>query len=166
MNLEELYLTKEELPILYESCFKIPIHPRILDPNIKIDITIAQRIFPKVEEEWYKDLKEKGLTGKMTFKDSCIEQYSDNGFLEGFQISRDHGGNIFFDSIEDSCRTVIPSKFIMFSKEKAIEFECQKIREISLANAYTPGNVDSFHGALFLRNFGIIYMNEVFKQIF
>jgi hypothetical protein len=166
MNLEELYLTKEELPILYETCFQIPIHPKLLDQNIRIDKSIPQRIFPRVVEEWYKDLKEKGLTGKITFEDSCIAQYNENGFVEGFQISRDFGGNIFFDKIEDSCRTVIPSKFIKFSKEKAIKFECQKIRGLSLAHVYTLGNVDNFHGALFLRNWGIEYMNEVFKQIF
>jgi hypothetical protein len=166
MNLEKLYLTKEELPILYENCFQIPIHPKLLNPKISIDKSIVQRIFPKVVDEWYKDLKEKGLTGKMTFEDSCIAQYSANGFVEGFQISRDFGGNIFFDKIEDGCRTVIPNKFIRFQKEKAIEFQCQRIRELSLAHVYNPGNVDNPQGALFLRDWGIEYMNEVFKQIF
>ena len=166
MNLKELYLKKEELPILYETCFQIPIHPKLLDPKIRIDQSIVQKIFPRVVDEWYKDLKEKGLKGKMTFENSCIAQYSANGFAEGFQISRNFGGNIFFDKIEDSCRTVIPNKFIKFSKEQAIEFECEKIRTFSRAYVYSPGNVDNFHGALFLRNWGIEYMNEVFRQIF
>ncbi|MBI2056821.1 hypothetical protein HYT91_01050 [Candidatus Pacearchaeota archaeon] len=57
MELEKLFLTKQELPILYKNCFQIPIHPKLLDENVKIDNLIAQRLFPKVAEEWYKDLK-------------------------------------------------------------------------------------------------------------
>jgi len=37
MNLEQLFLKKEELPILYKTCFEIPIHPKLLDENLRID---------------------------------------------------------------------------------------------------------------------------------
>jgi hypothetical protein len=57
MELEELFLKKEELPILYKTCFQIPIHPKLLDPSLNINTPIANRIFPEVAEEWYEDLK-------------------------------------------------------------------------------------------------------------
>ena len=31
---------------------------------------------------------------------------------------------------------------------------------------YAQHNVDSYPGALFLRNWAILYMNEVFKELF
>ena len=37
MKIEDLLLKKEELPIVGDTCFMIPIHPRLLDPSIKID---------------------------------------------------------------------------------------------------------------------------------
>jgi hypothetical protein len=57
MKLERLFLKKEELPILYRTFFQIPIHPKLLNENIKIDKTIAERILPDVVNEWYEDLK-------------------------------------------------------------------------------------------------------------
>ena len=61
MKLEELRLKKEELPILNENCFKVPIHPihpRLLDPHIILPDDLASRIFPETTTEWFKDLKE------------------------------------------------------------------------------------------------------------
>ncbi len=56
MELEKLFLTKQELPILYQTCFEIPIHPKLLDENIKINPDIARDLFPQAAEDWYNDL--------------------------------------------------------------------------------------------------------------
>jgi len=53
MKLEELFLTREELPILHESCFEIPIHPALLDPDTQIDPSITPRAFIKATGDWY-----------------------------------------------------------------------------------------------------------------
>ena len=49
-----------------------------------------------------------------------------------------------------------------FSDKKAKEFEIRK----NTAFVYAHHNIDAYPGALFLRNWAIRYMNEVFKQIF
>ena len=47
MELEKLFLRKEELPILHETCFQIPIHPRLLNPDLEIEESIARKNIPK-----------------------------------------------------------------------------------------------------------------------
>lgn len=162
MKLNDLLLKKEELPILHETCFQIPIHPKLLDPKIKINEDIAKDIFPQVAEEWSKELEK----NKLPNYDNLIK-FGDNGLVTGFQISRDFGGNIYFDEEDSSCKNGIPNRYILFSEEKAKEFEYKKLGgKISIAYNYANGNINDYPGALFLRNWAIKYMNEVFKEIF
>ena len=59
MKLEDLMLRKEEIPILpWNNYFKVPIHPKLLDSDIKLDVNLARIIFSKAADEWYNDLKE------------------------------------------------------------------------------------------------------------
>ena len=58
MKLEDILLRKEELPISYETLFKVPIHFLLLKKDIKIDDRIAHDVFPDAAQEWYSDLKE------------------------------------------------------------------------------------------------------------
>ncbi len=193
MELEKLFLTKEELPILYENCFQIPIHPRLLDENININKNIAKNIFPKVAEDWYNDLKEHVKTEKdkekrrwikevflkeepkitKEFNDQIVNGFwkddfwtMDNGFVTGFSISRNAGGSLYFNKDDFNCETLIPGIYIKFSESKVKEFECEKIKEYSQVFTYAPHNIDYYPGALFLRNWAIRYMNEVFKEVF
>lgn len=96
----------------------------------------------------------------------CLTREEDNGFISYFSISRDFGGGIHFSEKDFNCYTSIPNQYIKFSNEKAKEFEFKKIGNYSMAGIYIEDNVDFFSGALFLRNWVIRYMNEVFKQIF
>ena len=183
MKLEQLFLKKEELPILYKNCFQIPIHPKLLDENIKIDETIAKRIFPRAAKEWYEDLKnyspeinqEKEWIEKVylkqnpkiikkgddqyfnTWKDEVL--HLDNGFVSSFCIDRDFGGTLYFLKNDRNCISVPPHKF---SEEKKKEF----MNSEGGIFVYAQHNVNAYPGALFLRNWAILYMNEVFKQIF
>lgn len=162
MKLNDLLLKKEELPILHETCFQIPIHPKLLDENISINPNIAKNIFPKVAEEWTKEIGK----NKTPNYDNLI-QFSNNGFVTGFQISRDFGGNIYFDKEDSLCKNGIPNRYILFSKEKAKKFEYENLAgRISMVYNYANGNINDYPGALFLRNWAIKYMNEVFKEIF
>ncbi|MBI2004404.1 hypothetical protein HYS72_02985 [Candidatus Pacearchaeota archaeon] len=191
MELEKLFLKKEELPILYKSCFQIPIHPKLLNEEIKINENIATRIFSKVAQEWYEDLKnyspetnqEKEWIKKVFLKnkpkitkhfDSQIlngvwqddVNFIDNGLVQCFSICRNSGGSIYFNNEDINCQTLIPNNYLKFSEEKTKEFEFKKVGEYSIAHVYSQHNIDAYPGALFLRNWAITYMNEVFKQIF
>jgi len=156
MELEKLFLTKEEIPILHYRCFQIPIHPKLLDPNIQLNPRIAKEIFPKVAEEWQDELKNKFPSG---WGDNI--QTLDNGFVCGFSISRDYGGTLYFDKSDSNCTSLIPTKMINFSQDKVKEFE-NKNKKIW---TYAPHNIDYFPGALFLRNWVIKYMNEVLQEL-
>ncbi len=191
MKLEELFLKKEELPILYKSCFQIPIHPKLLDENIKIDETIAKRIFSEVAEEWYEDLKryspetnqEKEWINNVFLKEkpeitkhfdhqrlNGVWQddvnFMDNGLVQCFSICRNAGGSIYFREGDNNCESLIPNMYLRLSEEKAKEFGYRKVGEYLIALTYSQHNVDAHPGALFLRNWAIAYMNEVFRQIF
>lgn len=186
MELEQLFLKKEELPILYKTCFQIPIYPQLLNDNIKIDETIAQRIFPEVAEEWYEDLKkynpkekeEKEWINNVFLKEKPVIEknynhqilnywqddvsFADNGFVTCFSINRNAGGSIYFYEEDINCQS-IGRAYIHFSDEKYKEF---KPKEQSNLFVYSSHNIDHYPGALFLRNWAIKYMNEVFKEVF
>jgi len=204
MNLEKLLLKKEELPILHENCFLIPIHPKLLDEKTIIDPKIANKVFPKAAKDWYDDLKEyvetvkdeqirkwindvflkkkpritkkKYLDGHQyleTWRDEVLT--AENGFAESFSISRNSGGSIYYPTYNIDNKKFVEFNakqgYILFSEEKVREFSEEMLKldngiEGGKINVYGSHNVDYYPGALFLRNWAILYMNEVFKQIF
>lgn len=172
MELEKLFLTKEETPILHDNCFQIPIHPKLLDPNIQLNSLIAKEIFPEVAEEWKNDLKaylpfEKNLEKRKWYEEVFLKkekitfehgrqlfggwedeiQTLDNGFVCGFSISRNSGGSLYFNEDELNCQAFW-DVYIKFSEDKRKEFENKNKRIWT----YAPHNIDYFPGALFLRN--------------
>lgn len=187
MQLEDLFLTKEELPILHKNCFQIPIHPKLLDETLNIDEDIAKRIFPQVAEEWYEDLKkyspedrgEKEWINEIFLKEKpkmIINEFNrqvlrnvwedqimiaDNGFVTCFSINRNAGGSLYFNKEDSNCQS-FRNIYIKFSEEKKKEFQFDKKK----IYAYAQHKIDYYPGALFLRNWAIKYMNEAFKQIF
>jgi hypothetical protein len=186
MIISQLVLTKKELPILHDHCFQIPVHPKLLDSTISINPLIAKEIFPEVAEDWRNDLEEylpleKDLEKREWYEqvflkkhDKIIKrnnsqffgiwedeiQLSDNGLVEGFSISRNAGGSLYFNKEEMNCQS-FGKPYIQFSDEKAKEFQSKEGRFF----VYSPHNIDYYPGALFLRNWAIMYMNEVFKEI-
>jgi hypothetical protein len=168
MELKDLLLKKEELPILYGSCFQIPLHPKLLNPNIYIETGVAENCFNELLKDWKKDnelinyYKSKNLHLNIEKNPGwhCLTREEENGLITYFSISRDFGGGIHFNEEDSNCETSF-SPYIKFSKEKEIEFK--KDRKFLV---YVQDNVDFFPGALFLRNWGIKYMNEVFKELF
>lgn len=186
MELEQLFLKKEELPILYKTCFQIPIHPKLLENTTQIDKLIAQKIFSEVAEDWYEDLKkynsedkqEKEWIDKVFLKEKPVIEkhynhqifnfwkdevnFADNNLVTCFSINRNAGGSIYFYEEDFNCRS-IGSAYIHFSDEKYQEF---KPKDEDNLFVYSSHNIDNYPGALFLRNWAIKYMNEIFKRIF
>ncbi len=203
MKLEELMLTKKEIPLLYETCFQVPIHPKLLSPDVKIGQEIARETFRKAAQEWYDELKiysetltdpeiKKWINSVFLKKRPSIKnEYGhqvlstlnwqddffmlDNGFVKSFTINRNFGGSLYINREELHGREFVPfddtSGYIRFSKEKVIEFAAEaKVWDIERrqgATVYIYGqhNVDNYPGALFLRNWALLYLNEAMKQV-
>lgn len=77
MNIQDLLLTKEELPIL-NGLSVVPIHPRLLESRVRLDKQLANQVFPQAAKEWYDDLK--------AYSDNCedntTKDWIDSVFLE------------------------------------------------------------------------------------
>lgn len=200
MELKDILLKKEELPIKHNTHFFIPIHPRLLDSSIRLDPKLANNVFPEAANDWYEDLKKyaEGLEDNETkewLNNVFLEQrpkilkegryqrteplywedkvdVEQNGFARVFSISRNFGGSLYFGGI-DECREFVPFEgrgLIQFPKEKIQEFghEAYSLGEDGkgvMMEVYRQHNIDSYPGALFLRNWAILYMNEAFKQV-
>jgi hypothetical protein len=192
MELDDLLLTKKELPILYGNCFIIPIHPKLLSDGISIDPKIANRVFPQVAAEWYDDLKEyvgnlgEGETktwiktvflketpkitesyGHQVIKPGVWEDNvwtKENGLAHCLSIDRNAGGSLYI--MEHPELIMLP--YVNFTPKKFKEFDTGEMDQDNAVTSHMYGqhNIDHYPGALFLRNWAILYLNEVFKQIF
>ncbi len=130
MNIERLRLTKEEVLVSLvgssDVTLYVPIHPKLLLPETKIDPEIPDRSFERAAAEWYDDLEALAQSGnypseqvkwwrevflrkRPTVKNSKYgkkvmspihweNEYmlDDNGFMSCFSISRDGGGTLYF----------------------------------------------------------------------
>ena len=202
MKLETLFLKKEELPILHENHFEVPIHPRLLNPIIRIDKTLANKVFPDAAQDWYNDLKEyiktvedreteewinrvflkKKPEIKKDYGMQIIEHLNwedkvltlENGFAHSLSINRNFGGTLYYNGDSGSMlgghiyfdKKINSEGNIRFSEDKAKEFAMKIYDDSCTAKIYGLHNVDNYPGALFLRNWAILYMNGVFKQVF
>lgn len=193
MKLEEILLRKEELPIIGENRFQVPIYPSLLRADVMFDTTIASRMFPVAAKEWYEDLEEyaNGLLEvtsaererKRWLQESYLDEsqviekehgrqrfqiwedlvdYDKRGFVTFFSISRNAGGSLYLgDSFE--------RKYFAFAK--LVKFSEEKKRTYSIdddgmkMNMYSMHNVDYYQGALFLRNWAILYLNEALREL-
>lgn len=201
MNLQEMLLKKEELPIIQETCFYIPIHPRLLELTTHLSEDIASKVFPGVAEGWYNDLSKYVETAELNIetkewitnvfldkKPKIIKEYGrqvlnstwednvrmePNGFVSSFSINRNVGGTLYFNQWDNS------EEFISFDRPHLIKFSKEKMKEFGIKeedlgdnikgvvmNVYRQHNIDSYPGALFLRNWAIAYMNKAFEQVF
>ena len=106
--------------------------------------------------------------------DTCLEP---NGFARVLSISRNGGGSLYFIPDDLSCESFISldkdlNRYMKFPSEKA-KLYAKKIFEANertsgaaIVHIYGKHNVDHYPGALFLRNWAILYLNEAIKQAF
>lgn len=188
-------ILKEEIPILYENLFVIPIHKKLLEPQTQLNPDLAKRVFKKSAKEWYEDLKKyaKTLEDKtkrewinrvflekpkienkyrhqkfwhLSWEDSIFT--SENGFAHSLSISRNSGGTLYFHEGEINCQFSVNVNI----KNCYLEFSKEKLLEFGVENQgyvdlhiYGLHNVGNYPGALFLRNWAINYLNEAMKGI-
>jgi hypothetical protein len=199
MEIEKLLLKKEEIPVLYENLFQMPIHPKLLSNDVRIDENLANKVFPQAAREWYDDLKEYSKTledagtkewindvflkKRPKIKKEFHYQYiggwrdevftAENGFANSLSISRNAGGTLYFNKEEREMFVSFDrtNQYILFEKEKILEYGHKTMKldnniEGSRIYVYNMHNIDNYPGALFLRNWAILYLNEAMKQVF
>ena len=188
-------ILKEEIPILYENLFVMPIHKKLLEPQTQLNPNLAKRVFKKSAEEWYGDLKEYAKTledktkrewiNRVFLKKPLIEERcrfqrikhlgweddtlnSNNGFVFSLYISRNGGGGLYFNKSDLNCETTIK----LNSPNMCLKFSEEKLLEFGVEDdqharlfIYGMHNVNSYPAALFLRNWAINYLNEAMKEI-
>lgn len=130
-------LTKEEVPILHDNIFQIPIHPELL--KVTLPPKLATRIFPETTEEWFEGLKEYRRTADL---DKSTEEWYDrvwlkekprveregthqvikpgnwrddyfneeNGFARCLSIDRNSGGSLYFSKTALECQRLLSPK--------------------------------------------------------
>lgn len=168
MELEDILIKKEEIPIVEiptgrsdrTPYFSLPIHPTLLTEDIQVDDNLANELFPKVVDDWYKDLKkyrdtvdspvEQEWLDKVFLKEipHVSHKYSEqevpslgwrnhfgtkkNGFVRYFEMERNIAGSIYIS--EDRFERVhyIGPREVKFSPEKFIEYaDRERVRYIN-----------------------------------
>lgn len=96
----------------------------------------------------------------------------ERGFATSLSISRNGGGSLYFNTTDRQCQTGIclntqTISFTNIQGKKALELIIPGTEYEEYADAYKYGlhNVDHHPGALFLRNWALLYLNETMKQL-
>ena len=203
MNLNDLLLKKEELPIVTSDyhktfSFRLPVHPALLRSDISRDPDLPNTVFRQAAQEWYSDLtailslvpdeevrrwyQDVFLKNKPQFETrygqlrlkkplwECLSFPPETGFCTVLSISRNSGGSLIppeeqFLPVRLVCFT--PDKFSAYASqqtEQPITDSKGNIRGVR-GYAYGHHNIDYYPGALFLRNWGILYLNAALKSL-
>lgn len=193
LSLQDLLLRKQELPIRRETSFIIPIHPILLRKDIALDPQIAHRVFPQAAREYFAELRAHTETvedeqTKSWYNDFFLRESevrvdngrqvilcwedlvltTETGFAHCLSISRDAGGILFFNKEDRDCvRNYIYPPLVDFTPEKFEAYAVERIQKVSgvVANTYASHNIDYFPGALFLRNWALLYHNAALQSI-
>ncbi len=196
MLLEELLLHKEELPIIGENRFQIPIYPTLLRAKIMFKKEMAAEVFRQAATEWYADLSEyvstlpennsEEIKRKKWIKESYLNESAivvkdkygrqrlgfwedlvlsdERGFVTDFSISRNAGGSLYLES-ELEREKLMFGKLIKFNVEKNEKYCINPEEGCNKMFMYSMHNVDYYQGALFLRNWAILYLNEALREL-
>ena|SRR3989338_7641665 len=193
MKLEEILLRKEELPIIGENRFQVPIYPSLLKEDVMFDTRIASQVFPIAANEWYEDLcdyvqnLQVNTPDEKLRKDWITESYLDKpveiirengrqrlhfwedlvgcdkrGFATHFSISRNAGGSLYLGNDFEREQFAF-AKLVKFNEDKKRAYSIDKM-EMKM-NMYSMHNVDYYQGALFLRNWAILYLNSALREL-
>ena len=89
----------------------------------------------------------------------------------GFLYQQEWWGSLIFKDDDINCRYYAffaGSRYIGFSESKAREFaiKVDENNKCGIVNVHSHHNIDSYPGALFLRNWAMAYNNEALKQVY
>ena len=144
-------------------------HVKILNDNVQKKW--INEVFLKTEPKITKGYNKQILNG---FWQDEVSLES-NGFVRVLSISRNSGGTLYFDE-ERECETCLALTdnsgfYIKFSEDKIKEFAKEIVswkdgKKGAILHHYQQHNIENYPGALFLRNWAILYQNEALKQVF
>jgi len=183
MKIEDILLTKEEIKVNDYGLFNLPIHPRLLDEDIELSYEHESKSFLKSIDEWKTDLTEYNKNNDDEVNAEWIERcflkkgfpsYWEsnvlnlkNGFASSLSINRNHGGTIYY--LPRESEEYMSCTRLNFSPEKLSEFRSKETSidkpDKGYVMIYRMHNIDHYPGALFLRNWGINYLNNVMTEI-
>ncbi|MEK6901022.1 MAG: hypothetical protein AABX37_01645 [Nanoarchaeota archaeon] len=202
MNIDDLFLRKEELPILttnYYNHFRfcVPVHPAFLRPDISLDENLPHTVFLQAAQEWYHDLQEilplipdeetrqwyenvflreqpdvEKHYGRLRLRNGTWESQvfpTETGFC-GLSISRNAGG-----SLTPPEKGFLGYRLVRFTTEKFAAYAHPDFPKVQMDSEGRPlcvlgyhyghHNIDYYPSALFLRNWGILYLNAALKSL-
>ena len=174
MKLDELLLKKEELLIRdfggMTLFVTVPIHPLLLNDDIKINKDLAFDVFPKAMDEYKIELE---ISMKPeSFKDTTNISYLSNGFANRLFIDSRRGLFLPKSASPREPLLIYPSKFINLPKEKAYAYCCdkkhyQETKGKSIRGfIYEQQGIDREDIAILLKSWAMFYINEALKEVF
>ena len=86
------------------------------------------------------------------------------GFVRVFSISRNAGGSLYLSDIFEREQFVM-NTLIKFNEEKRKLYSINPNEGSTKMIMYSMHNVEYYPGALFLRNWAILYLNEALREV-
>jgi len=187
MTLEDLLLTRDEVRIPNPSkpYFVCPIHPKILalPPEVREDVDIARSVFPDIYPWFLEDLlkpetpayalvfRERLLSGEITLFRGVPEGQGRPLFLPSFfcqiicRMDLSTNVHVYYRPPDDP-ETRINSGLFVTSPEKAKEYLGEYFHERGNSfsgncHCWLTHNVEAYQASLVLRNWCILYHNEL-----
>lgn len=139
--------------------------------------TYIETMQDEKEKQWYQEVFLKNPTvqtdeyGRQSILSGMWEDLvftTDTGFAHCLSINRNVGGTLFFNEEDIDCsRNYIFPPRVNFTSEKFEAYAVEKLTGTAAvtANAYANHNIDHYPGALFLRSWAILYLNEAIKSL-
>ncbi len=187
-----LLLKREEIKIFRGNGFKLPIHPKLLHPSIRLDSDLAFKVLEQSATDWVEDLNAK--IREQTFEEQefwrniylitprkIIRKFgrihlepeifleinfltNENGFARVLSLSRNQGCLYFEKNPEIG--------YIGFGRMCNIPTEKLRLYAIKIWNentftiyTYSQHNVDQLAPSLFLRAWGVNYLNAALESV-
>jgi hypothetical protein len=184
-----LLLKREEITIFAETGFILPIHPTLLRQSL--DPRLASRVLEQTAEDWFADMQEqiqlqseedqerwrrfyfktprvlKRIGDSARLEPRIFSEISyltkDNGFAYALCMERNFEGSIYFNP---------EPNYLSFGRQSQIPIEKlefyahRKIDENFFAVFYySHHNVEQLPSCLFLRAWGVNYLNAALSSI-
>src|SRR3989344_2146185 len=185
MQIEDMLLTKAEIPVFENGYFMLPIHKTLVDKRTKVPAGIAQEVFPQAVTGWYDDLMRhvealpdgeerswfKQAYLKRRAKPSTMAKrvgwyahagLSENGLARQLMLDMKCTCIGFCPGIDDRAISVdYPFVKMSAAKIRSYALNCQRSERgvFGIVRTYEPHNVDRYPEGLMLRNWGLLYLN-------
>jgi len=183
MNIEDILIKKEEVPMGDSGRSVIPVHPKLLSEEVQLDPRLAHNLFPAAVKDWYEELtgyvaglnegqsrnwiQEVFLSDGFEVVTGDRYQHAAGGVLEDGVKGHKKNGFAGPLSIGGSCACIgIDGTDNGSNHIIGVDFDEEKWEFFKGSYTYSGHNLDSYPMGLFARNWALIYINECLKISF